>query len=127
PAALSRGGLGAAIDTLVARLDLVVEIDVTAERLAPEIEASAYFIVAEALTNVVKHSGARSARVVAAVVEGDLLLEVADDGEGGADAEGHGLLGLGDRVAALGGRLAIESPPGGGTVVRTELPLPSTR
>lgn len=124
PSVLSRGGLGAGVDALVARLDLEVEVEVTPQRLAPEIEASAYFIVAEALTNVVKHSGAARARVVAAVAAGELRLEIADDGSGGADPEGHGLLGLGDRVAALGGRLAIESPPGGGTVVRAVLPLP---
>jgi signal transduction histidine kinase len=63
--------------------------------------------------------------VVASVADGELRLEVADDGKGGADAEGHGLLGLADRVEALGGRLAVESPPGGGTAVRAELPVPS--
>jgi signal transduction histidine kinase len=125
PSVLSRGGLAAGVDALVARLDLLVEQKVTTRRLAPEIEASAYFVVAEALTNVVKHSGATSARVVASVTDDELRLEVADDGKGGADAMGHGLLGLADRVEALGGRLAVESPSGGGTVVRAELPVPS--
>jgi signal transduction histidine kinase len=125
PSVLSRGGLAAGVDALVARLDLLVDQEVTTRRLAPEIEASAYFVVAEALTNVVKHAAATSARVVATVVDGALRLEVADDGKGGADAEGHGLLGLADRVEALGGRLAVESPSGGGTVVRAELPVPA--
>jgi signal transduction histidine kinase len=126
PSVLSRGGIAAGVDALVARLDLLVETEVTAPRLPPEIEASAYFVVAEALTNVVKHSGATSARVAASVADDKLRLEVADDGKGGADAEGHGLLGLGDRVEALGGRLTVESPPGGGTFVRAELPLRSS-
>jgi signal transduction histidine kinase len=125
PSVLSRGGLAAGVDALVARLDLLVEQEVTPRRLAPEIEASAYFVVAEALTNVVKHSGATSARVVATVDDRELRLEVADDGVGGADAMGHGLLGLADRIDALGGRLTVESPPGGGTVVRAELPVPA--
>ncbi|HWH19427.1 MAG TPA: GAF domain-containing sensor histidine kinase, partial [Solirubrobacterales bacterium] len=125
PSVLTRGGLAAGVDALVARLDLLVEQRVTTRRLAPEIEASAYFVVAEALTNVVKHSGATSARVTATIDDDELRLEVADDGKGGADAAGHGLLGLADRVEALGGRLAVESPPGGGTVIRAELPTPA--
>jgi signal transduction histidine kinase len=92
-------------------------------RLSPEIEASAYFIVAEALTNVVKHAQAAGARVTADVGAGALRLEVRDDGIGGADPQGHGLLGIGDRVAALGGRMRIESPRGEGTRLTAELPL----
>ena len=95
----------------------------TSQRLPPEIEASAYFIVAEALTNAVKHSQATGAGVTVAVDDGALHLEVRDDGVGGADPQGHGLLGIGDRVAALGGRLLIDSPRGGGTTVAAELPL----
>ena len=79
--------------------------------------------MAEALTNVVKHAQATRAEVTAAVDDGTLRLEVRDDGIGGADPEGHGLLGIGDRVAALGGRLRIDSPRGGGTVLAAELPL----
>jgi signal transduction histidine kinase len=124
PSVLTRGGLRAGVDALVSRLDLPVEVDVTSTRLPPEIEASAYFIVAEAVTNVVKHSGAARAQVTAAIDEGTLSVEVRDDGIGGADPEGHGLLGLGDRAAALGGRLRIDSPPGGGTVLAAELPMP---
>ncbi len=123
PAVLTRGGLRAGVDAVVSRLDLPVDVDVTRERLAPEIEASAYFVVAEALTNVVKHAQAAKAEVTAAVDNGTLRLEVRDDGVGGADPEGHGLLGIYDRVAALGGRLRIDSPRGGGTVVTAELPV----
>ena len=89
----------------------------------PEVEASAYFIVAEALTNAVKHAQATRAEVTATVSDDRLLLVVRDDGIGGAEPEGHGLLGIGDRVAAFGGRLRIDSPRGGGTVLAAELPL----
>jgi len=97
---------------------------VTPERLPPDVEASAYFILAEALTNVVKHARATRASVRASVADGGLTLEVRDDGVGGADPEGHGLLGVADRVDALGGRLRIESAPGAGTRVSARLPLP---
>jgi PAS domain S-box-containing protein len=123
PAALARGGLRAGLDAVVARLDLPVPVDVPAERFPAEIEASAYFIVAEALTNVVKHSHAGRAEVSASVQNGTLSVEVRDDGIGGADPNGHGLVGMADRVAALGGRLEIESPAGGGTLVAATLPL----
>jgi PAS domain S-box-containing protein len=123
PSVLTRGGLLAGVDALVSRIDIEVEVDVTSTRLPPEIEASAYFIVAEALTNVVKHSQAGSAQVAATVCDGWLRVEVRDDGVGGADPGSHGLLGVDDRVAALGGRLRIDSPPGAGTVLTAELPL----
>jgi GAF domain-containing protein len=123
PAVLTRGGLRAGIDAVVMRLDFPVRVDITAERFPEEIEASAYFIVAEALTNVVKHSHAEHAEVRASVEDGMLHLEVRDDGIGGADPSGHGLVGMGDRVAALGGRLRIESPAGGGTLVAAALPF----
>jgi signal transduction histidine kinase len=121
PAVLTRGGLRAGIAGFVARLDLPVELELTDERLNRDLEASAYFIVAEALTNVVKHAGATRA-TVRAVVEGDVLaIEVTDDGAGGADPEGHGLLGIADRVGAHGGSLRIESEAG--TVISARLPL----
>jgi signal transduction histidine kinase len=123
PAVLARGGLRAGLDAVVARLDLPVHVDVPAERFPAEVEASAYFIVAEALTNVVKHSHAARAEVAASVQDGMLHVEVQDDGIGGADPGGHGLVGIGDRVTALGGRLKIESPAGGGTLVAATLPL----
>jgi signal transduction histidine kinase len=94
-----------------------------AVRFPPEIEASAYLIVAGALTNVVKHSHAENA-VVRASVEDELLhVEVRDDGIGGADPGGHGMVGIGDRATALGGWLSFESPAGDGTLVAATLPL----
>jgi signal transduction histidine kinase len=123
PAVLARGGLQAGVNAIVTRLDLPVAVDVTAERFPAEIEASAYFVVAEALTNVVKHARARHAELKAFVKDETLHVEVRDDGIGGADPAGHGLVGMADRVAALGGRLRIESPPEGGTVVSATLPL----
>jgi signal transduction histidine kinase/CHASE3 domain sensor protein/uncharacterized protein YoaH (UPF0181 family) len=123
PPVLARGGLRAGVDALVARLRVPVDVAVAGERLPPEIEASAYFVVAEALTNVVKHSRAQSAEVKAWVEDSVLHLDVRDDGVGGARPDGTGLLGLNDRVAALGGRLQVESPPGRGTWVAATLPL----
>jgi PAS domain S-box-containing protein len=126
PSVLTRGGLRAGVDAFVSRLDLSVDLDVSSEPLPPDIEASAYFIVAEALTNVVKHAHATRATVRAAIDDGVLALEVRDDGVGGADPDGHGLVGIADRVAALSGRLRIESAGRSGTVVAARLPL-STR
>jgi signal transduction histidine kinase len=123
PSALTRGGLHAAVDAFVSRLDLAVDVDVLSERLPTDIEASAYFIVAEALTNVVKHAHASQATVRAAVDDGVLVLEVRDDGVGGTDHEGHGLTGIADRVDALGGRLVIQSPVSEGTALVARLPL----
>jgi signal transduction histidine kinase len=123
PAVLTQGGLRAGVDTIVARLDLPVDVDIPAERFPAEIEASAYFILAEALTNVVKHARAGRAQVTASVDDGMLHVEVRDDGIGAADLSGHGLVGLGDRVTALGGRLKIESPAGGGTILTATLPI----
>jgi signal transduction histidine kinase len=123
PSVLTQGGLRAGVHALVSRLDLPVDVDVPHTRLPPEVEASAYFIVAEALTNVIKHSQAARAEVTAAVDNRTLSVEVRDDGIGEADPKGHGLLGLSDRVAALGGRLRVDSPRGRGTVLAVELPL----
>jgi signal transduction histidine kinase len=122
PSVLTRG-LRAGVDSIASRLDLPVEVDVDVERLPPDIEASAYFIVAEALTNVVKHARATRATVRASVDDGVLTLDVHDDGVGGADPDGHGLVGIADRVDALGGHLLIESPDGDGTVLAARLPL----
>ena len=109
----------------MSRIDLPVTVAVSGERFPPEIEASAYFVVAEALTNVVKHSRATRAEVSVSADEGLLQVEVRDDGIGGADPAGHGLVGIGDRVSALGGRLEVTSPPGGGTLLSATLPLRS--
>jgi PAS domain S-box-containing protein len=122
PSVLTRG-LRAGVDSIASRLDLPVEVDVPSGRLPPDIEASAYFIVAEALTNVVKHARATRATVRVAAGDGVLTLEVRDDGVGGADPNGHGLMGIADRVDALGGRLWIESSDGDGTVLAARLPL----
>jgi PAS domain S-box-containing protein len=126
PSVLTRGGLRAGVEVLVSRLDLPVDVDVSRERLLPDIESSAYFIVAEALMNVVKHAHATRATVRASVDGGVLTLEVHDDGVGGANPDGHGLVGIADRVDALGGGLRIESTHGAGTVLTVGLPL-STR
>jgi PAS domain S-box-containing protein len=122
PSVLTHGGLRTAVDALVSRMDLDVDVDVKRARLPPDIEASAYFIVAEALTNVVKHARATRAQVWAAADEGVLTVEVSDDGAGGANPGGHGLVGIADRVDALGGWLRIESPEGKGTVLTAGLP-----
>jgi signal transduction histidine kinase len=114
PSVLAHGGLQAGLETVVSRIDLPVTVDVPAGRFPTEIEASAYFIVAKALTNVVKHARAQSAEVRASVQDGMLQVEVRDDGVDGADADGHGLIGLSDRLTALGGRSkSTVRPPAG--------------
>jgi signal transduction histidine kinase len=123
PAVLTRGGLRAGVEALVTRMALPVTIDVAVGRLPAAIEAPAYFVVAEALTNVVKHSGADSAAVSASVDDGVLRVEVRDDGVGGARKDGTGLVGLDDRLAALDGALRIESAAGGGTLVAATIPV----
>jgi GAF domain-containing protein len=124
PAALTRGGLRAGVEALVSRVSLPVSVDVPGERLPAGVEATAYFVVSEALTNVVKHARAVGAQVTARVERGELRVEVRDDGVGGArGGHGTGLGGLEDRVAAVGGRLVLESPPGGGTRVCALLPV----
>jgi signal transduction histidine kinase len=123
PAVLTRGGLAAGIEALVSRVRVPVSVEAPAERFRSEIEASAYFVVAEALTNVAKHSGAERAQVKVWVDGSVLHVDVRDDGAGGAQSDGSGLLGLSDRVVALGGRLRIDSPPGRGTCVTATLPL----
>jgi signal transduction histidine kinase len=126
PAVLSRGGLQSGVETLVGRLRLPVSLDVTAERFPEAVEATAYFIVAEALTNVVKHAGAGRADIRAFVDGGALHVLVSDDGVGGAHMNGgSGLVGLSDRAAALNGELRVRSSRGAGTVVRVRLPIPA--
>jgi len=125
PPVLTKGGLRAAVGAVVSRFDLDVRVDIPGVRFPPEIEASAYLMVAEALTNVVKHAHAEHAEVTASVEHGTLCIEVRDDGIGGADSDGHGLVGLGDRATALGGRLQVKSPPGSGTLLSATLPLPT--
>jgi PAS domain S-box-containing protein len=126
PAVLTERGLSPAIAALAARAPVPVEVvDVPADRLPGALETTAYFTVAEALTNVAKYAEASVATVRVACEDGSLVVEVRDDGVGGADAgSGSGLSGLADRVEACDGSLSIESPPGEGTLVRAVLPLP---
>jgi GAF domain-containing protein len=125
PAILSRGGLAPALRTLAHRSVIPVDLDVVADvRLAEPIEVAAYFVASEALANAAKHSQASRIDVSVEQRDGRLWLSVRDDGVGGADAaHGSGLIGLTDRVEALGGSLRVSSRPGDGTQIRAELPL----
>jgi PAS domain S-box-containing protein len=124
PAVLTEHGLGPAVETLANRVPVQVEVvETPSARLAEPIEAAAYYMIAEALTNVAKHARASTVRI-SVVQDGDeVTVEVADDGVGGADtATGSGLRGLCDRVEALGGTLELTSPAGDGTTLRAEIP-----
>jgi signal transduction histidine kinase len=123
PGVLTRGGLRAGVDALASRMPMPVENAVSVGRLPAAVEATAYFVVAEALTNVAKHARAGSARVAARLEDGTFRVQVRDDGVGGARPDGSGLLGLADRLAALGGQLRVESPAGGGTLVAADIPI----
>jgi signal transduction histidine kinase len=127
PAVLTRGGLRAGVEALASRMPVPTEVDVSADRLPTAIEATAYFVVAEALTNVAKHAGARNAVVAADIDDDTLRVRVQDNGAGGAQSDGSGLQGIADRVAALGGRLSIESPADGGTLIAAAFPLGGDR
>jgi signal transduction histidine kinase len=124
PAVLSDRGLDAALETLARRAPLPVELNRDSrERLPESIELAAYFVVSEALTNVAKYADASHAKVNVARRNGKLLVEVTDDGVGGADPDnGTGLRGLADRLAVIEGRLEVESPPGAGTTIRAKIP-----
>jgi signal transduction histidine kinase len=125
PAVLTDHGLEPALSALADRAPLPVHVEAgdALERLPGAVESAAYFTVAEALTNVAKYARAHEASVMVVRRNGHALIEVRDDGIGGADpARGSGLSGLADRVAALGGRLEVDSPAGGGTLVRAEIP-----
>jgi signal transduction histidine kinase len=125
PAILSDRGLEPALEALAGRSPVPVALEsLPLDRLPESIEAAAYFVVAEALTNVAKYASASLATVRVSQYNGSALVEVDDDGCGGADpARGSGLRGLADRVGALDGKLAITSPPGGGTRLRAEIPV----
>jgi len=125
PAALTRRGLAAGVELLAERAPVPVEVDVAVPRLPPPIEATAYFVIAEALTNVAKHARASRVCVEASAAGGRLRVEVRDDGVGGARTDGSGLVGLHDRLAAFDGRLEVDSPPGRGTRIAAEIPLPT--
>jgi signal transduction histidine kinase len=124
PTVLTKGGLRAGVTALASRTPVPVDIDVSVDRLPAAVEAAAYFVVAEALTNVAKHSRARHAEVTARIEDGTLAVRVRDDGAGGAAPDGSGLVGLADRLAALDGELRVDSPPEGGTLVAAAIPLP---
>jgi PAS domain S-box-containing protein len=126
PGILTDRGLSAAVDALASRMPIPVDIAVNLERRLPApAEASLYFFVSEALANVVKHARATHARVRICVEDEHLIVEIADDGAGGAapTAGGTGLAGLSDRIAALDGELTLTSPPGGGTLLHATVPL----
>jgi PAS domain S-box-containing protein len=123
PAVLSERGLVAALKALALRAPVPVDLQATLDRRLPEqVEAAAYYVVAEALANVHKHAGARRVVVRAATDDHHLTVEVVDDGVGGADKEGSGLRGLADRIEALGGRLTLDSPARAGTRLLAEIP-----
>jgi signal transduction histidine kinase len=125
PAILTEAGLGAALESLADRSAVPVSVEgATGERFAPIVERTAYFVVSEALANVNKYAGGTRASVRLGRDDGCLTVEVSDDGVGGADtARGSGLRGLADRLAAVDGTIAIDSPPGAGTRLVAVIPL----
>jgi len=127
PAMLARGGLGAALAALARRCPVPVDLHIQVpDRLPDPVEIAAYYVVSEALTNTAKHAGASAAEVEVAEITGEdvLRVRVRDDGRGGAEfGRGSGLLGLKDRVEALGGRIALHSPAGAGTTLDGHIPL----
>jgi signal transduction histidine kinase len=125
PAILAQGGLGSALKTLARRSNVPVELDVRAAARLPErVEVAAYYVVSEALTNAAKHAHATVVHVDADVAGHALRLRVRDNGAGGADpVRGTGLVGLKDRVEALGGTITVQSPAGAGTCLDVALPL----
>jgi signal transduction histidine kinase len=124
PAVLTDRGLAPALEALASRTPVEVEIETPPLRLPPAVEAAAYYVVSEALANVVKYANAKCVRVRVEQLDGRVVVGVEDDGVGGADpARGTGLRGLADRVAALDGRLEVQSRPGEGTAVRAEIPV----
>jgi PAS domain S-box-containing protein len=124
PAILTDRGLRAAVEMLAARAPITVEIaEIPGERLPAPVEAAAYYLIAEALTNVTRYAQASKVRARVVASDENVVVEVSDDGVGGADpAAGSGLRGLADRVEALGGSLAVDSPAGSGTTLRAEIP-----
>ena len=126
PAILSQGGIGPALRALARRSAVPVELELDAlDRLPPPVEAAAYYVACEALTNATKHSGASAIHIRLEACSHAFRLVVQDDGVGGAEAgRGSGIVGLVDRAEALGGRVTIASPSGAGTTVAVELPIP---
>jgi signal transduction histidine kinase len=123
PAILTDRGLGPALEALAARCDVPVQLSTPSERLPVPVEAAIYYVVSEALANVAKYAQASSVAIEVARTDGHAVVAVADDGIGGADPQaGSGLRGLADRVAALDGRLRVDSVPGGGTRIHADIP-----
>jgi signal transduction histidine kinase len=124
PALLTDRGLKAALAALSSRAPFPVGLDIVDERFSQPVAVAVYYLVSEALTNAAKYADATAVSVTVRRTESGLETEISDDGRGGADPKaGSGLRGLADRVEALGGRLRIDSPPGGGTRIRAELSL----
>ena len=127
PVALSERGLRSALESLTVGSEVPVTLDVSTDELPDDVELAAYFLVSESLTNARKYADAEAVQVRIAPVDEAVLVEIVDDGAGGADpAAGTGLRGLADRIDALEGRLEVESPPGAGTRVSARLPLPTS-
>jgi signal transduction histidine kinase len=126
PAILNKGGLGPALKALARRSAMPVELDIRGDKRLPEqVEVAVYYVVSEAFTNTAKHAGASLVRVDLDMQDSVLRLAVQDDGAGGADPDnGSGLVGLRDRVEAIGGDLELTSPPGEGTSLRVTIPVP---
>jgi signal transduction histidine kinase len=126
PPVLTHLGLTAALEALTARMPFPVALDLPAQRLPPGLEASVYFFVSEALTNVIKHAQASNATVRVVVEEGRLLVDASDDGVGGAELSGAGtgLGGMADRIEALDGRFSFTSSGADGTTVHADIPMP---
>ena len=122
--ALSERGLRSALESLTVGCETPVTLDVGEQELPEQIELAAYFIVSESLTNANKYAGASAVEIRIAPEAQAVLVEIVDDGRGGADpASGTGLRGLADRIEALDGRLKVDSPPGKGTRISARLPL----
>lgn len=122
PEILSQDGLAAAIDEAAERLSLPARIDIPSTRTRADVESAAYFAACEALTNIVKHASASDVSVHVQMEDGQLRMEIADNGVGGAVSDGHGLANIADRVGALDGSLHVESPVGGGTRLVVTIP-----
>jgi signal transduction histidine kinase len=122
PAVLTQAGLGPALADVAERLPLPVRLTVPATRVAPAVEATAYYVVCEALTNAVKHAKANGATVTIAIAGSELTMEIADDGVGGARQQGQGLSNIVDRVSALDGEVTVVSPEGAGTRLEVRIP-----
>jgi len=122
PATLAQGGLSAALEEIAERLPLAIDLSIPPDRAAPGVEAAAYFVACEALSNAVKHANASSVTVTVRIDEARLELDIADDGIGGADPAGSGLANIVDRVSALDGDTIIDSPPGNGTRILVRIP-----